>query len=60
MRTGDIARREVYLGRGRDIGPITPKIHVGHNHGPVTPHVNPGAHYNSNVETIKEIVKLFD
>ena len=60
VRTGGIARREVYLGGGGGIGPVTPKIHVGHYPGPATPHVHYDVHYNSNVETIKEIVKLFD
>jgi PDZ domain len=60
VRTGAIARREIYLGGGGGVGPITPKIHVGHYHSPASSYGHHDVHYNSNVEMVKEIAKLFD
>ena len=61
VRTGHIAQRQMFVGGGGGVGPITPHFHNGQPNGPITIKSQVDPHNgNPSPKLNKKIAKLFD
>jgi hypothetical protein len=61
VRTGHIVQRQMFVGDGGGVGPITPHFHNGQPSGPITLKSQIGPHSdNPSPKLNKKIAKLFD